>query len=284
MNQVKIKGLVSVIIPTYNRADYILGSVNSVLAQSYADFELIIIDDGSTDATVDVVKTIKDSRVKYYRFDNSSSPGIARNRGIEKAQGQYLAFLDSDDTWAKDKLKKQVSFLEENPDYYLVYSKCYLSKDGKITGMSPKKMASGNIFEKLYLSFNFIPVLTVLMRNVAGSGRYFFNPGKDKNLFIGEDYDLWLTIAQKEKIGYINEPLAYYTIHSSNMSLDTRRVFLEWTHIADKHKGSVSKAVYLKKKFLLYKEIAYLRIIDIFRKAVPKKLYCKIKGIKDRGK
>ena len=272
------KGLVSVIVPTFNRAGYILEAIDSILGQTYTDLELIIIDDGSTDATPDVVKKINDSRVKYHRFDNSSSPGIARNRGIDMAKGEYLAFLDSDDTWVKEKLEKQVKFLNTHKDFFLVYSKCYHKIDGKITGVSPITMESGYIFKQLYLSFNLIPVLTVLMRNSSGESAYYFNPDKDNNLFIGEDYDLWLTISQKEKIGYIDEPLAYYTIHSTNMSLDTRRVFKEWTYIAHKFKSFVTKPTFIKKNFFLYKEIIYLLFIELLRRSMPKRLRKLIKG------
>ncbi len=270
-------GLVSVIIPTFNRAGYLLDAVNSVLNQDYLNLELIVIDDGSTDNTPDIVKKISDNRVRYFRSDKPSSPGIARNRGIGLAKGEYLAFLDSDDSWAKDKLSKQVKFLQNNQDYFLVYSQCYLQKDGILSGISPKKMSEGYIFKKLYLSFNFIPVLTVLMRNLGGNDTYYFNPLQDKNLYIGEDYDLWLNVSRSKKIGYIKEPLAYYTIHSTNMSLDVRRVLHEWNYIAHKYKNQVPKWVFLKKYILLERERMYLLMFEIFRKVLPKRFYKFIK-------
>lgn len=105
--------LISVVIPTYNRGKLILRSINSVLNQTYKNIELIVVDDCSTDNTADVVKNIGDKRIKYIKLEKNSGACVARNRGIDKANGEYIAFNDSDDVWHSDKLEKQIACLEE---------------------------------------------------------------------------------------------------------------------------------------------------------------------------
>ena len=109
-------GKVSIIMPAYNCAKYITESIASVTAQTYTNWELLIVDDASTDNTQQVVEALaqSDSRIKYIRLEKNSGAAVARNTAIEKADGRYLAFLDSDDLWYPEKLKKQLEFMQEN--------------------------------------------------------------------------------------------------------------------------------------------------------------------------
>lgn len=109
----KNKPLISVVIPSYNRGKVILRSIDSVLNQTYKNIELIVVDDYSTDDTMDIVKNIGDNRIKYIKLEKNSGACIARNRGIDEAMGEFIAFNDSDDIWHSDKLEKQIAFLEE---------------------------------------------------------------------------------------------------------------------------------------------------------------------------
>lgn len=124
--------LISVIIPSYNRAHLINEACTSVLSQTYSNIELIIVDDCSTDNTKEVVSSIKDSRVHYYCLEKNSGACIARNLGIEKATGDYIAFNDSDDRWHSDKLEKQISFLIENNADVTVCSMDVFDEDSSV--------------------------------------------------------------------------------------------------------------------------------------------------------
>ena len=108
------KDLVSIITPTYNCAKFIGATIESVLNQTYQNFEMIIVDDASKDNTEEVVKSFKDKRIKYIRLSKNSGPAVARNRAMEEARGKYMAFLDSDDLWKREKLEKQINFIKKN--------------------------------------------------------------------------------------------------------------------------------------------------------------------------
>ena len=106
---------ISVVIPTYNRAHLIKKAINSVFEQTYQDFEIVIIDDGSKDNTEEIVKSINDGRIRYIKHEKNKGEAGARNTGIENSKGEYIAFLDTDVTWSKDKLEKQLNILESSP-------------------------------------------------------------------------------------------------------------------------------------------------------------------------
>ena len=108
------KDLVSIIMPSYNTAPYIRETIQSVLDQTYQNWELIIVDDCSTDNTDGVVASIKDDRIRYLKNEKNSGAAVSRNRALREAEGRWIAFLDSDDVWMPDKLEKQVSFMEKN--------------------------------------------------------------------------------------------------------------------------------------------------------------------------
>jgi glycosyltransferase involved in cell wall biosynthesis len=244
------KGLVSVIIPTFNRADVIEETVRSVLAQTYSFFEIIIVDDGSNDNTSEVVKCLNDSRIRYYFFENSGLPAVSRNKGLRLANGEFVAFLDSDDLWLPEKLAKQVKILQEQKDVFLVYSQCIVKQNERIIKISPLHPKSGHIFCQLYLAYNMIPCMAVIMRNRGVDSPYFF----DENPFLraAEDYDLWLTISRTEKIVGIAEPLTVYCLHADNISQDFDKTIKQWKFIINKFRPFVPRHVLIRKLFSFY--------------------------------
>jgi len=131
------KHLVSVVIPTFNSGKFITDTLKSVLNQTYANFEIIVIDDGSTDNTVSILKNLtnNDKRINYYKIKHSGRPAIPRNFGIEKSKGEFIAFLDADDLWDKNKLATQISEFEKHPDYVFLYSMSV--SFGNVTLFSP---------------------------------------------------------------------------------------------------------------------------------------------------
>lgn len=214
--------LVSVIMPVYNAQVFIAQAIESVKKQTYKKWELLIVDDASVDDSCNIVKkfTEDDERIKLFILKgNSGTPAVPRNFGIRQSRGKYIAFLDADDLWIPDKIRKQAAFMEENRDVYLCYSKYYIQKDGVILKeLRPKDkhLRSGMIFNQLFLSSNFIPCLTVMIRSDCKIENYFFD--ENKNLRAVEDFDLWLKIARDKKVAFINEPLSIYREHAKNIS------------------------------------------------------------------
>ncbi len=143
----KVRAMVSVIIPTYNREKVIREAAISVLKQTYRDLELIIVDDGSTDATARVVEELGDPRVKYVVQENAGAC-VARNRGISVARGEYIAFQDSDDTWTADKLEKQIGVLGQDPSVDIVCCRTILKRLDGTTIVTANRVKEGLIDQK----------------------------------------------------------------------------------------------------------------------------------------
>ncbi len=206
---------VSVIIPTYNRKDYLKEALDSVLRQSFKDFEIIVIDDGSNDGTSELIQEEYGSSIRYYWQENQGE-SAARNRGLEIAQGEYIAFLDSDDRWLKEKLTKQVIYLNENPIPGMVFSQAWIiDKTGKRIKSDPWGIELNNDgIELESLVFNNKisgPSSTLIRRSVIDKVGEF-----DSNIRYGEDWDLWLRIAKLYDIAFIEEPLIEVRRHRNS--------------------------------------------------------------------
>ena len=223
--------LVSVILPTYNRASYLKRAIQSVLNQTFQDWELIVVDDGSTDETKEVVMDPSpqpspqrgegvaedfplspqggEGRVRgktQYVYQPNAGVAYARNNALSHAQGKYVAFLDDDDEWLPEKLERQVEFMEANPAIGLTYT-CFkvMRTEGPKAGqfkIFPEKLAT--TFEEMIDSF-FIPSPTVMIRRSCLVGMSWFNPQFE----ISEDQDLWFRFIQRWKIAACNQPLTF---------------------------------------------------------------------------
>jgi len=192
---------ISVIIPTYNRKALLKKAIDSVLNQSYQEFELIIIDDGSTDETKELIRKYN-NRVCYV-FQENKGPSFARNQGIKTSKADYIAFLDSDDWWDKDKLKIQYELMQENKDCLISHTQEIWHKDGKIFNQKKKhKKYSGNIFDKC------LPICAVSMSTVMIKRELFDEVGFfDESLPCCEDYDFWLRVSPYHSFLLIDKPL-----------------------------------------------------------------------------
>ena len=218
---------VSVIIPTYNRAHLVARAIQSVLNQTYKDFELIIVDDGSTDNTEDIIKEFqkKDERIKYIKHDKNRGGSAARNTGIKAARGNFIAFLDSDDEYLSYKLEKNVNILKNaNSNVSIVYSNILII-DNKIKFKGIKKGISGNIYNNILLT-NFIHLNSVLVKRECFLKELF-----DERFPRHQEWDLWIRLAKKYKFTYIDDVLAiWYRDCSCNRVSD----HIENTIIANK--------------------------------------------------
>lgn len=203
---------VSVIIPTYNRAVLLRSAINSVLSQSYEDYEIIVVDDGSTDDTEKIVNELSTDKLRYVYQENKGR-SAARNYGIKLARGEYVAFLDSDDTFTPSKLEFQVQILDYNPCYGLVYSYAkIIDENGDYLNAQYEGNLSGWIYpDLLFIRNNVITTPTVMVRAriLAELG------GFDESMDICEDLDLWCRIAREYQVKQICQPLAIIRIRSS---------------------------------------------------------------------
>ncbi len=202
---------VSVVIPTYNREDFISDTINSVLNQTYKDFEIIVVDDGSTDNTKQILERFG-SKIKLIEQENSER-AISRNNGVKNSSGEYIAFLDSDDVWILDKLENQVNLLDSNLDAILVYGQSLrIDEKGKKIKTAKRQLQgfSGDVFENLLMR-NFIVSATPVIR------REHFEKtiGFQTKYIPYEDWEFWLRFSLLGKFLFINRPLAYYRIHSA---------------------------------------------------------------------
>jgi len=195
--------LVSIIMPSFNTASFIAESIQSVLDQTYRDWELIIVDDCSTDNTDEVVKSFQeDQRILYLKNEKNSGAAVSRNRALREAKGRWIAFLDSDDLWMQDKLSKQIAYMEEN-DYHFSYTNySEIDVDGRKTGVSvtgPKKITKTGFFNYCWPG-----CLTVMYdRNVVGLIQI-------ADIKKNNDYAMWLKVCRKADCYLLNDDLAKY--------------------------------------------------------------------------
>jgi glycosyltransferase involved in cell wall biosynthesis len=201
MKKTEAKNEVSVIIPTYNRGWSIEKAVDSVLAQDYKDFELIVVDDGSTDNTPQVLDTYRGA-IKVIRQENKGV-SAARNRGIDEASGRFIAFLDSDDLWLPQKLSRQVEFFNTSPNALICQTEEIWIRNGvRVNPKKRHKKPSGMIFEPSLALCLVSPSAVMIRRNLLEIVGNF-----DETLPACEDYDLWLRISCRFPVYRIDTPL-----------------------------------------------------------------------------
>lgn len=212
---------VSIIIPTYNCAQYIVQTIESVFAQAYQDYELIVIDDGSTDNTREVLVPYLDRLIYLYQANQGES--VARNVGIQHTRGEYIAFLDSDDWWLPGKLAKQVAALDAHPDVVLTYGYVFVvdNAGNRIAFRGQQQHGDGVqgkalVFERLVVS-NFItnPNSVMVRRNALMKTQLF-----DIDIEWGEDWQLWLQMALQGSFLFLPEELACYRMRRPGRRLE----------------------------------------------------------------
>lgn len=265
-----MKPLVSIITPTFNRVDMLGAAINSVKNQTFQDWELVVVDDCSTDNTIQVATSHQatDPRIRYLRTrKNSGSPVIPRNWGVREAKGKYVAFLDSDDLWHHEKLATQVGYLEvigEVFSYHDIVVK-YVDRGGESEVWSKMSTChSGSVFPHL-LRKNFIPTSSVLIRKYA----YLHHGGMDMSFDISHDWDLWLRVAFENDLHFIPDILAGTLVihHGSVISevhkrrRESRRVIRKWLPYVD--------GLYYRKVMLYY---YLMEVIDLFPTFIQERL------------
>lgn len=234
--------IVSVIIPTYNRARVLGRAITSVLSQNYLELELIIVDDGSTDETKDIVATFDDSRIKYIKHERNRGVGAARNTGIKAASGEIIAFQDSDDEWLHGKLTKQVQALEAAGEHcVLTYcTKVVYGRDANFNRGARRIICvpgpevtelSGDLRRYLWehhvISTQTMVIRTKALRQIGGF---------DTNLYNCEEWDLAIRLSEIGTFAFVDEPLVNTYIQHDSISTVSRKTVFSLLIIANKLK------------------------------------------------
>ena len=253
----KENGLVSVIIPTYNRdLYYISRAIESVKQQTYRNYEIIVVDDNihNSNYNLKILNYCKNKKIIYLSTKGKQGANVARNIGAHHAKGNYLAFLDDDDIWLKNKLEIQMAYF--TPKISMVYSNGYIIKSNfKYLYTQTKNFETkGNLY-KLFL-YNYIgPTVTALIKRDC-----FFNVGMfDETMPSKQDYDLWIRIKKKYEVIGINKPLFIYARHNSHqMTKDYKLIIKGYSRIYEKNIN------YIKNDFII-RFFFYLKLAKIYK-------------------
>lgn len=242
-----MKHKVSIITPTYNSRKFISETIDSILSQSYTNWELLITDDCSTDDTVEIVKKYqkKDDRVKLYVLEKNGGAGVARNNSIGKATGRFIAFCDSDDVWKKNKLRKQVAFMLKTQCNLSFSSYDIVDESGNPKG---RVKALGKVTYKIMLRNNYIGCLTAVY-DTQKIGKVYMPTIRKR-----QDWALWLKVLRKGKVAYgLEESLAVYRDRSNSISTNKLEMLkYNWSIYKDVEKFSFIHSVWLMVQFIVY--------------------------------
>jgi len=252
---------VSIIIPAYNKAELTVKTVDSVLKQTYPNIEILVVDDGSTDNTREVLSSYQD-KIRYIYKENGGASS-ARNFGIKKAKGEFIGFVDCDDLYARDKVELSVTYLKKNPDFgYLHTGACFIDEKDEIVGdySHPMSQQQGWVSRRLILH-NFICNSTVFMRKSALERTGFF----DEEIFTPADWDMWIRLAEIVQIGYIDYPLTYYRVSDNFVFSRLKRAEKEERFVIEKyfkrniHMGNIFKRRVLSNLYLRFAQCYFLK-------------------------
>jgi glycosyltransferase involved in cell wall biosynthesis len=242
---------VSVILPCYNGERWIKETIESVLAQTYVNFELLIIDDGSTDSSKEIIKSFETDKRLHYINQSNRGFSAAINRGIKESHGYVLGFIGQDDLWLPDKLELQIKYLQKHSEIDIVYSNYFCIDSngefkGEIKGGDPGCSSREDLIIHLFLE-NFVGFETVLIKKRCISTCGYF----DERMVAFSDHDLWLRVMERFNIGYLDENLVKKRIHE--LQLSKTRIFFA-----------------IKDEFLIIKKATALH--PFLKNAVKKKL------------
>lgn len=231
--------LVSIIMPNYNGAKYLPETINSVLAQTYTNWELLFVDDCSTDNSLEIIRSYKDSRIKILQNDKNSGAAVSRNYALREAKGKWIAFLDSDDLWVPEKLEKQIAFMETN-GYAFTFTD-YDVIDEKSVTISHFKPRLDICTYKDILKHNHIGCLTVVYDSEK-MGKVLM----PTNAIKREDLACWLSILKNGERAYcLHECLARYKVHSNSVSSNKLKMLkYQWKVYRKVENLSITKSCY----------------------------------------
>lgn len=246
--------LVSIVMPSYNTAQFIGETIKSVLGQTYDNWELIIVDDCSTDNTEEIVNSFNDKRINFIKNEKNSGAAISRNKALKVAKGRWVAFLDSDDVWNSKKLEKQIKFMEDN-NYGFSYTN-YHKIDEKSNNLAVIVTGPKVVTKSKMLRYNWMGCLTV-MYDREKVGLIQINNIRKRN-----DYALWLKAIKKVNCYLLDEDLAGYRIRTGSISRGSKIKLLKWHYDLfrmDYNSVFASVLTLQNMVFGVYKKIAYVK-------------------------
>jgi len=274
--------LVSIIMNCHNGEKYLKDSIESVLSQTYENWELIFWDNKSEDESNKIFKSYTDTRFRYFYSEKFTSLYEARNLAIEKSKGDFIAFLDTDDMWKKNKLELQMPYFK-NPEVGLVFSNLWLIKENnkKKKIYSKKKLPKGKIYNELVNNYN-VGILTTVLRK-----RFYDKVEKkfDNRYSIIGDFDLFLRLAKICRFESVQQPLAYYRVHDQNYSTNFKEREIAETKIwLNENKFQLTKAQFKKiEKNNHYREFINIKLYGNYKDSIsflfnPKKKLFNLKN------
>ena len=208
---------VSIILPTYNRADLIMETIRSILSQTYQNWELLVIDDGSDDKTEEIIEQIKDTRIQFHKAGRIGIVGKIKNRGIEMAGGELIAFIDSDDLWAETKLEKQIAALQQFPEAgFSLTGGYYFTEPGKPLGFFYKQK-EGTRYDDIFIAF-FKSEISATMPSLILKKECLQTTGLFNESKPFTDVEFILNLARNFKAIILYEPLFFRRVHDTNDS------------------------------------------------------------------
>jgi len=252
---------ISVIIPAYNAENTIVETINSVLNQTFEDFELIIINDGSNDRTLDVIKKFKDNRISVHTFPNSG-PSSARNKGLRLAKGNFISYVDADDLWSKDKLRSQFLALKIDPQADVAYSwTIFIDENGKYIHPLKSFDYIGDVYGKIIL-LNFVGSGSNLLirRDSAIDAGYF-----DESLNFGEEWDYYIRLAKNSYFTLIKEYQIFYRQNSKSLSSSIEKFEEDSIRVIDKTYDNIPEDLRHLRNITLSNTMLYLAYIYLTR-------------------
>lgn len=253
---------ISIIIPTYNSEKTIEETIASIQQQSFTDYEIIVIDDGSQDNTIKVVKSIVEPRLQLFSYENGGV-ATARNRGIAHATGEFIAFLDADDLWSPDKLALQIEALYQNPEAKVVYSWTkYIDEHGQPLFSGTRYFYQGDVYKQL-LQTNFLTNASNILvhRNVLD-----LVPGFDPELAYTADWDFYLRLAKNFNFAVVPKFQIYYRQSANSMSTKVEQLKEESLLLLDRVYQTATTKLKLQKNRSY--SILYLYCADLYRKKI----------------
>lgn len=244
--------IISVIIPVYNGAKTIKETIKSVLQQTYQDFEIIVINDGSQDETLAIINSIHNPKIKVFSYPNAGL-SASRNRGFARACGKFIAFLDADDLWSEDKLAAQLAALQQNHQAAVAYSWTdHIDEDGKFLRPASYTSCNGNVYQRILVG-NFLACGSNALISAQALTQV---GGFDESLNSAEDWDMWLRLAPLYEFVVVPRPQVLYRISSYSMSANIFKMESASLQVIEKAYNQAPESLqYLKQETLgfLYK-------------------------------
>ena len=215
--------MVSIITPAFNSEKFIAETIQSVLAQTYQNWELLIVDDCSTDKTAEIISGFQDSRIKYFYNSTNKGSAVSRNIALQKASGRWIAFLDSDDLWHPEKLEKQIEFMKKNNYRFSYTNYCEIDENSKERGI----LISGPevITRKMMTAYCWPGCLTVMY------DAEFLGLMQTADIKINEEYALWIRIAKQTNCYLLKENLAKYRRHKGSLTSKSYMKLIKWHYM-----------------------------------------------------